>query len=170
MYLDWTLDWRTLEIWLFKDNEYDGYISGGVIEHLLEGYETILSEMKRVINPGGFLFLSFPYMSPTRKLKAAIMIYQCHFSNELEQEKHKFYQFALHIDKVLVDLREPGFDPKQIKTFDGIKGFKDELTWLKPVLQPIYDGKILQRIRPLLDVIFKPLASHCALLVLRNEK
>ena len=57
-----------------------------------------------------------------------------------------------------------------LKTFDGIKGFKDELTWLKPVLQPIYDGKILQMIRPLLDVFFKPLASHCALLVLRNEK
>ncbi|MDP6593332.1 MAG: class I SAM-dependent methyltransferase [Candidatus Marinimicrobia bacterium] len=154
----------------FEDNEFDGYISVGVIEHFWEGFDSILAEMGRVIKPGGFLFISFPYMSPIRKLKARMGFYQRHFSNELEQKLDSFYQFALDIDNVLNELKKVGFVSMQLKSYDGIKGFKDELTWFKPILQPIYDGKILRRIRPLLNIPLKPFASHCALLVLKNEK
>ena len=86
----------------------------------------------------------------------------------MEQKLDSFYQFALDNDNVLNELKKVGFVPMQLKSYDGIKGFKDELTWFKPILQPIYDGKILQRIRIgfLLNVLFKPFAAHCALLVL----
>jgi SAM-dependent methyltransferase len=154
----------------FDNSEFDGYISGGVIEHFWDGYDDILSEMSRVLRKGGLLFVSFPYMSPIRKLKAIMMMYQRHFSDELEEIIDTFYQLALDQENVLEDFRKAGFISIKKKTFDGIKGFKDELTWFKPVLQPIYEGKILQGIRPYLDALFKPFASHCALLVLKNEK
>ena len=153
----------------FKTNNFDGYISAGVIEHFWNGYDKILLEMKRVIKPGGFLFLSFPYMSPIRKLKSKIKIYESKSTIELQDETERFYQFALDKDNVIKDLRLAGFVPVQTKSFDGIKGFKDELTLFKLILQPIYDGKILNRIRPFLDVLLKPFASHCVLLVLKNE-
>ena len=125
----------------FEDNEFDGYISAGVIEHFWEGFDSILAEMGRVIKPGGLLFISFPYMSPIRKLKARMGFYQHHFSNELEKKLDSFYQFALDIDNVLNELKKVGFVPMQLKSYEwclphyGIKGFKDELTWFKPILQ-----------------------------------
>ena len=40
----------------FPDNSYDGIISyGDVLSHIVEGYEKALSEMARVIKPGGWI-------------------------------------------------------------------------------------------------------------------
>jgi hypothetical protein len=66
------------------------------------------------------------------------------------------------------DLERLGFRLVERLTCGGIKGFKDEVTWLKPWLQPIYDGKCGQRLRPHLDRWLKPFASHCALLVMQK--
>lgn len=57
---------------------------------------------------------------------------------------------------------------KRHLTYDGIKGFKNEVTWLKPWLQPIYDGKRDHRLSPYLDKWLKPFASYCALLVMQK--
>ena len=42
------------------------------IEHFIDGYDAILSEMYRVIKEGGYLFLTVPSMSIIRKVKAAL--------------------------------------------------------------------------------------------------
>ena len=153
----------------FDNSEFDGYISSGVIEHFWDGYDDILSEMSRVLRKGGFLFVSFPYMSTIRKIKATVGSYPHKSSCEVERESDDFYQFALDYENVLEDFKKFGFVSRHIMSFGGIKGFKDELTWFKPFLQPIYDGRILQIIRPLLEIIFRPLASHCTLLVMEKE-
>lgn len=158
-------DVRNLSI---DTNELDGYVSVGVIEHFWEGYSLILSEMARTIKPGGFLFISFPYLSPLRKLKIQLGNYPMSSSEHLEKQKAKFYQFALNWRDVLKDLQQRGFTLKDIKHWDGIKGFKDEVHWFIPVLQPIYDGKKYPKIRPHLDRIFKPFASHCIILVVQK--
>jgi len=160
-------DVKTLE---FEDNYFAGYWSLGVIEHFLNGYETVLSEMKRVIKQDGYLFLTFPYMSPLRIWKAKMGFYPIHDPSILDD----FYQFALDYKKVLTDFAELGFRLKYKKAFDGVKGFKDEFAIVKGVLQRLYDYKgrvVLWRgLRFFLSNILSFFAGHIMLLVLRLEK
>ena len=48
----------------FPDNSFDSYISGGVIEHFIDGPQRVLLEAKRVLRPDGLLFLSVPIRTP----------------------------------------------------------------------------------------------------------
>ncbi len=146
-----------------------GYLSIGVIEHFWEGYDLILEEMRRVLVPGGYLFISFPYMSPLRKLKAKLGCYHSDLKKEHDKGLATFYQFALDWKLVVQDLHNLGFSLQESIPWDGIKGLKDELTWLKPLLQPIYDGKKHQRLRPYIDQIFTPTTSHSIILVMKKD-
>ena len=107
-------------------------------------------------------------MSPLRRLKATLWGYPISHIQALEDQQDTFYQFALNWEIVLHDLQQLGFTLKKTKPFDGIKGFKDELTWFKPWLQPIYDGKTHRTLRLRLDRLFRPFASHCMLLVMQK--
>jgi len=63
-----------------------------VIEHFWEGYNEILKEAKRVLKPKGYLFLTFPYMSPLRKFRANLGLYRIlDFNNKSKNDD--FYQF-----------------------------------------------------------------------------
>jgi len=158
-------DVRNLNI---EDSNLDGYISAGVIEHFWEGYFPIIKEMHRTLREGGFLFISFPFMSPFRNLKASVGLYKSCLITELEDKKSRFYQFALSVEEVQSDLEELGFIFREKRNCDGIKGFKDEIDILKPLLQLLYDGKLGHGLNPLLDRLFKPFASHSILLVMQK--
>ncbi|MCK4797277.1 MAG: class I SAM-dependent methyltransferase [Spirochaetes bacterium] len=153
-----------------KDEELDGYISVGVIEHFWEGYDEIISEMARTIKKNGYLFISFPYMSVLRKIKSFFRLYPILKLKEVESKKKEFYQFALNHNDVIKKLKEAGFSLVQKIPFDGIKGFKDEVKIIKPFLQRIYDNKIHQKLRPYLDSFFRIFASHCIILVCKKLK
>ena len=125
----------------FVDQSFDGVISGGVIEHFWDGFEQPLSEAARVLRKGGFLFLTFPYRSPLRRLK---LFFNCYSSlreeREVERVRSNFYQYFLKREEVLSFTRELGFKTVEVRALDGIKGFKDEVSWAKPFLQEIYDN------------------------------
>ena len=59
----------------YADGTFYGYWSLGLIEHLWDGYQNILDEMSRVVRDDGYLFVTFPYMSPLRLLKSKLKIY-----------------------------------------------------------------------------------------------
>jgi SAM-dependent methyltransferase len=160
-------DVRALEL---PDALLDGYISVGVIEHFWEGYEAIIKEMYRTLRVGGFLFISFPYMSPLRRLKAALHIYPYQESAALNERQEQFYQFALSTNQVVADMLFQGFELQEKFPFGGLKGFKDEVPLVKPILQGIYDGKFGHRLYWPLERWFTPFAAHCDLLVLRKKK
>jgi len=160
-------DVRALEL---PGSSLDGYVSVGVIEHFWEGHESIVREMYRTLRMGGFLFISFPYLSPLRRLKIFFRMYPSALKQELDLRADTFYQFALSSRRIQSDLEALGFELKEIVTYDGVKGLKDEVALLQPFLQPIYDGKRAPRWRRRLDRLFKPFASHCALLVLQKVK
>jgi hypothetical protein len=80
-----------------------------------------------------------------------------------------FYQFALDHNRVISDLRAIGFTLKEKISFDGIKGFKDEVPVSKPLLQKIYDGTLLQHHRATIDKLLKSFASHMMLLVMQKR-
>lgn len=155
----------------FEDDFFDGYWSLGVIEHFYEGFDAIACEMKRVIRPGGFLFLTFPCMSKFRYKKAKQGKYlKWQESQELLAD---FYQFALSIQKVKIEFMAKGFELVKSKPLAGLKGFKDEIEHksLKRLLQQLYASKnFTGRVLAWgLDQAFASFAGHSQLLILRND-
>ena len=149
----------------FEDNYFSIYFSFGVIEHFYKGYDEILSEAVRIIKPGGYLIISFPQLSILRRIKAELGLY----ARDKPVDKEHFYQFALNPEKVIKGIEQYGFQLVKKSQYDGIKGFKDEVAIFRPFLQAIYDGKILQILRRIIDIILKGLSSHMALLVMQKK-
>lgn len=52
----------------FRDETFDLYYSGGVVEHFETGAEPALHEARRVLRPGGVLLISVPYISLLRRV------------------------------------------------------------------------------------------------------
>ena len=153
----------------FKDNYFIGYWSLGVIEHFWEDYELIALEMSRVIKDNGYLFLVFPYMSPLRRMKARLGLYDL-WHEAIPTDN--FYQFALNSKLVFENFQKIGFKLIRARPFDGIKGTKDEIAIIKPLLQKLYDYKgnnrFINRFRAHISTLLSPKASHCILLILRK--
>ena len=154
----------------FPDNYFTGYWSIGVIEHFWEGYRDISKEMRRVLINGGYVFLTFPYMSPLRRLKAKLGLYEDFYV----EDKENFYQFALDPETVINDFEGAGFKLLERKPRGGVKGFKDEISVLKPILQKLYDyqGKNfgIKGFAFVLDKLFSLFAGHTIFLVFKNMK
>lgn len=153
----------------FADNSLDGYWSIGVIEHFFDGYGEILKEMERVIKPGGFLFLTFPYMSFLRRFKAWLGFYP-YFQQDNIDLKH-FYQFALNHNTVIQDLKQHNFNLVQTIPYAGTKGLKDEIALVKPILQKLYDSQnmFLRLINYGLSFLSSRFSGHSILLVFRKK-
>ncbi|MFN3551367.1 MAG: class I SAM-dependent methyltransferase [Endomicrobiia bacterium] len=104
----------------FPDKYFDGYISLGVIEHMIEGPESTLQEMKRVLKPNGIAIITVPAYNyflkiwyPLRKFIVEIF------------RKNKFFRKILGKPKLLYD------------KFEGYKKLIDIKKRLKPRLWPI---------------------------------
>ncbi|MDD5327109.1 MAG: class I SAM-dependent methyltransferase [Phycisphaerae bacterium] len=154
----------------FPDNFFDGYWSLGVIEHFYDGYEKIVSEIFRVLKPGGYLFLTVPVISPLRRVKIKRGKYPEY--KESEEMRGNFYQFAFEPRHIINDLKSKGFSLVDVKPCDGIKGLKDEISILKPFLQYLYDkrGRAAGLARKILDVAFRRFANHVCLFVMRKAE
>ena len=153
----------------FAEDSFAGYWSLGVIEHYWEGYESIASEMFRVIRNDGYLFLAFPYMSPLRRFKVKSGLYDLWKGSRPE----KFYQFILDSKSVVEDFQKIGFSLIKTVPYDAKKRTKDEISFLKPFLQRLYDyeGRLawIYLLRTQLSKLFQPVASHCILLILKKQ-
>jgi SAM-dependent methyltransferase len=155
----------------FPDNYFIGYWSGGVIEHFWDGYYEILAEMRRVLIKGGYVFLSFPYMSFLRRQKVRLALYE-EFNKDLVEKEH-FYQFALHAKTVISDFESAGFKLLASSPQFGLKGLKDEISLIKPPLQRFYDyagdNLLISGSRFLLDKVLAILAGHMVFLVFQKR-
>ena len=140
----------------FPDNHFDGYWSIGVIEHFWDGYDAALREMRRVLKPGGYLFLTFPYMSPLRRWKAARGRYPL---NTATVAPSNFYQFALDHKRVTKTFETNGFELIEEKPFDGWNGLNNEIP-LNLRAKPL---------RLAIDFLARPFAGHAILLVLQKK-
>lgn len=153
----------------FEDNYFDGYWSIGVIEHFWDGYLPVLAEMRRVIKPSGYLFLTFPYMSPLRKWKVRTGKFPEYNGTDAPEN---FYQFALGHHDVIKIFTQNGFTLVQKKPFDGFKGLNDESVFANRLLTRLTRdtglfGKIL---KVACAILFAPVAAHSVLLVLQKTK
>lgn len=161
----------------FPNNYFIGYWSLGVIEHFFKGYFEITKEMYRVLKPKGYVFLTFPYMSPFRKFKARFQLYKL-FNNmyyKLEKNTKTFYQYALNIDNVVYNFKNIGFKLVYKSPEDGIKGFKDEIFFLKFFIKKFLEllyitnyPAFIRKIKRIIDKILAKFSAHMMLLVLQK--
>lgn len=147
----------------FKKDSFEGYWSFGVIEHFYDGYKDIMTEMYRVIKPGGFLFLTVPVMSKLRKIKAAIGIYPHISSRQIDLSK--FYQFAYDPEEVMSNMKTYSFNILEYQRLNVYKGFFDEIHGTILLL------KFLRRyLDKLIWPVLNKFSSHMVLFVFKNMK
>ena len=154
----------------FEDGYFAGYWSLGVIEHFWDGYQEIGLEMARVIQHGGYLFLTFPYMSRLRRFNAWRRTYRNY--DGLGESPEGFYQFALDHKSVISNFESWGFRLVRVKPLGGVLGLKSEVRLLKPAFQKLYDYRgssvLIRGFRRILRDMLTPFAGHTVLLVLRR--
>ena len=148
------------------DQSIDGYWSLGVFEHFFDGMESQWREAHRAMKDGGMLFLTLPIMSPIRRAKAALGLYSSGHSND----RSRFYQYVYRPEEILGVAAHSGFQLVRASYIDGIKGLKDEVPFVRPVLQNLYDSKnVLARIcRRILDPLIRSTCGHMAFFVFRK--
>jgi ubiquinone/menaquinone biosynthesis C-methylase UbiE len=155
----------------FPDNYFTAYWSFGVIEHFWDGYHDVLREMKRVLTNSGYVFLTFPYISPLRRLKTKLGLYR-DIGELSEGERESFYQFALNAETVIEDFEAIGFKLLEKKSISGIKGFKDEVSPFKPLLQRLFDYEgenlLFMGTSYGLDKLLATFAGHMVFMVFQN--
>ncbi|MBI4098799.1 MAG: class I SAM-dependent methyltransferase [Candidatus Magasanikbacteria bacterium] len=155
----------------FPDNHFDGYWSIGVIEHFRDGYDAVLKEMHRVLKPGGYLFLTFPYMSPLRRWRAR----RGQYLEMLKQVQHDsapdgFYQFALDHRRVTKTFEANGFELIEEKPLDGWNGLAQEYPTNRLIIALTKRAsKIAKLARLVIDYLARPVAGHGILLVVRKK-
>ena len=114
-------DVKKLEV---PDNYYSGYISLGVVEHLIEGPQAILREAHRVLKPRGVALISIPYFHTLRRFKAWLRLYQA------SPDGMQFYQYAFRIEEFASILHSSGFTIIDQMGYSIPKGVKDEIPGL----------------------------------------
>jgi SAM-dependent methyltransferase len=151
----------------FSDGVMDAYWSLGVFEHFLDGMVPQWQEASRILRKDGILFLTLPIISPLRRFKASLGLYPAAGNIEVGD----FYQYAYSIEEVRRLAEEAGFVLRQSSYLDGVKGLKEEIPLLRPVLQRIYDSKmVLARvIVRALDVASRHFAGHLGYFVFQRR-
>lgn len=150
------------------DRSVDGYWSLGVIEHFWNGYAGIISEMARVLRPGGYAFVTHPAVSLLRRLKARLGCYPPWCDDA--EEPDGFYQFALDPRETARAFAAAGFRRQQCTARGGLKGWKDEVRFGRAALQALMDRRSLTACKAAcyaIDRVLAPFAGHGVLLVFR---
>jgi SAM-dependent methyltransferase len=106
------------------DGYYAGYLSFGVVEHRLEGPDTVLREAYRVLCPGGIALISVPCFHRLRRFKARLGAYRDAMAGRA------FYQYAFTPDEFFALLVRNGFAVVRVYGYDAYKGLTDEVPWL----------------------------------------
>lgn len=148
----------------------DGYWSLGVIEHFPEGYDEIMSEMARVIRPGGFLFLTFPQTNAVRATLGALGHFP-DWTSAPDSTRHQFYQFALRPNEVAADLERHSFSVVRKRSFLALTGLEDTFPSLGRHLKHLRGRSLASRILGYaLDIGLQPWTAHMSLLIAQRAR
>ena len=154
----------------FENEYFDGYWSLGVIEHFWEGYLDILSEMNRVLKPGGYAFIAFPAISILDKIQILTGRYKVFRDNE---KPASFYQFGLTIKSVKNDFLQMGFEYITIQRRNGLLGVERFIPSFKNVNQKLMSlsqkSKLIKVLYFATSNLLTPLCYHSALMVVRKS-
>ena len=151
----------------FSDGAIDGYWSLGVFEHFLDGMVPQWQEASRILRKDGILFLTLPIISHLRRFKAALGLYPP-AGNITGGD---FYQYAYSPEEVRLLAESAGFTLRHASYLDGVKGLKDEIPLLRPLLQRIYGSRrtVARMILRALDVASRRFAGHLGYFVFQRR-
>nr|MDP9198862.1 methyltransferase domain-containing protein [Pseudomonadota bacterium] len=142
----------------FPADSFDGYWSIGVIEHFWTGYDAILAEAHRVLRPGRLLFLTAPWFSPYRRLKA----WNGDFPREdFTSEPEDFYQFALGKGEVLSELERHGFDLLQMRGIAPETSMLEDMSSLRRPVRWLLGSRGSLPKRMLRGIVRHSIAGYC---------
>jgi 2-polyprenyl-6-hydroxyphenyl methylase / 3-demethylubiquinone-9 3-methyltransferase len=120
-----TLDLRLIDEqrgWPFADAEFDLIWAGEVIEHVADT-ASWLSELRRVLRPGGALLISTPAHDLLRRLALAVLpnAFEAHFDPRAD---HLRFYTRGSLRALLQDFR---FEAIEIEGLSGVPGFRSHL-------------------------------------------
>jgi len=148
---------------------YDGYWSFGVIEHFPEGYDDIASEMRRVLRPGGYLFLSFPSFNRFRQARAAAGEYSHLVEGNCDMSH--FYQYALDPQDVRARFERLGFELMEYRGTSSLHGLAEDSRFANAVQHVLkrFPSRFGTGISMAMDLLIGRYAGHSCLLILRKK-
>jgi len=111
----------------FSDAAFSGYISLGVIEHLEQGADALLSEMGRILAPGGVLLLSTPWVNGARRLLGGRI--RRRQASRRDAGLH-FYQYAYTTRELIAIVERAGFAVQGVHPYSPGKGLREALSLL----------------------------------------
>jgi len=153
-----------------EDKYLDGYLSLGIIEHFWEGYDEILNEMKRVLKPGGYAFVSFPCISRLDRLKIFFSGYEQYNGCDMPVD---FYQFGLDAKGVRKKFERVGFECVHTCWQYGLTGLQRMIPAVKKTQEKLWKlsegNKLIKLFTVASGFLLAPLCGHSAMLVFKKQ-
>ncbi len=126
--------WPELDIFVgdilchpFKDNSFDAVMSLGVVEHFEEGPEQALSEIFRILKPGGIGIITVPCFNIIRQIKHPFNRHKYIYYTKERNKAKKFFEYRFSPEYFLSILKLNNFEIIEQNPFALIDGFYHEL-------------------------------------------
>ena len=110
----------------FSDNEFNAYMSLGVLEHFCEGPQEAIREAWRILEPEGLFVVLLPYLNFLLRMKLPFLnlkkskILRKMFGKE---EKNFYYERYFKVNEISKLLEENGFSIESVRPVDHIFNF-----------------------------------------------
>ena len=111
----------------FMNNSFDAVISLGVVEHFEEGPQKALSDIFRILKPGGTAIITVPCFNLIRRIKHPFTRDKLIFYFKKKGEPKKFFEYRFSPDYFPEVVRANGFEVLEEKPFALIDGIYHEL-------------------------------------------
>lgn len=121
----------------FPDGSFDAYFSWGTFEHFENGLGDCVNEARRILKPGGLLFISVPFQNWRYILRDAWSTPELGRQHRRAhgEDAYRFYQWRLTKPELRRELALRGFRVHRISPIAKDQGIHRWLQWDLPLLK-----------------------------------